>query len=115
MKALITIVCTMLLAFTATAAQRETVHRDTKLYSDSFASKQDALNAGFNMYDALETASDSELRWKLNTTGDNVIGGSMMVESAQVRIEETPISRDKVQYRAIVDVNYNYKSIDNGR
>ena len=111
MKALITLACSMLVAFTATAGPRETIHRDTTLYSDSFASKQEAIDAGFNMYEALETASDSDLRWKLNTTGDTVIGGTMVVESAQVKIEEFPASRHTMQYRAIVEVDYNYKAI----
>jgi len=113
MKALIIMACTMLLTFTATAGPRETMHKDTTLYSGTFASKQDAINAGFNMYDSLQTASDSDLRWKLNTAGDNVIGGTMQVESAQVRIEEIPSSRNSMQYRAVVDVGYKYKSIDN--
>ncbi len=111
MKALITIACSMLVAFTATAGPRETIHRDATLYSDTYASKQEAIDAGFNMYEALETASDSDLRWKLNTSGDTVIGGTMMVESAQVRVEEFPASRTNMQYRAVVEVDYNYKAI----
>ncbi len=107
MKALITIVC-MLFAFAATAGER-IVHRDTNLRTDTFASKQEAINAGFNMYEALANASDSQLRWKLNTAGEDVIGKSMVLESAQVRVEEIPVSRDTMHYRAVVNVDYNYK------
>ncbi|MGP8306853.1 DUF3316 domain-containing protein [Vibrio sp. YIC-376] len=113
MKALITIVC-MVFAFAATAGERM-VQNNTKLYSDTFASKQDAINAGFNMYDALANANDKQLRWKLNPAGQNVVGRSMHVESAQVRVEEVPVSRDTIHYRAIVDVDYNYKVRESSR
>ena len=113
MKTLITIVC-MLFAFAATAGER-IIQNNTKLYSDTFASKQDAINAGFNMYDALSNANDKQLRWKLNPYGQNVLGQSMHVESAQVRVEEVPVSRDTMHYRAIVDVDYNYKIRESSR
>ena len=45
MKALITILC-MFFAFTATAGER-IVENSTKLYTDTFSSKQEAINAGF--------------------------------------------------------------------
>ncbi len=111
MKALITVVC-MFFAFTATAGER-IVEESTKLYTDTFASKQEAINAGFNMYDALANANDKELRWELNPVGQNV--QSTNLESAQVRIEEIPVSRDTVHYRAIVDVDYNYKVRESNR
>ncbi len=113
MKALITILC-MFFAFTATAGERM-VENSTKLYTDTFSSKQEAINAGFNMYDALANANDSQLRWKLNPAGQNVIGKSMNVESAQVRVEEVPVSRDTIHYRAIVDVDFNYRVRESNR
>ncbi|PWI33279.1 acyl-CoA synthetase [Vibrio albus] len=109
MKTFITIAAGLLTTFAVSAAQLETVHRDTMLTSDSFGTKSEALNAGFNMYESLNTASNRQLRSKLTTFADNVVGG-ISVESAQVRIEEVPVSRNKIEYRAVVDVDYNYKA-----
>ncbi|MBR9872880.1 DUF3316 domain-containing protein [Vibrio sp. J1-1] len=113
MKALITIVC-MFFAFTASAGER-IVQNNKTLYSDTFASKQEAIDAGFNMYDALANANDNQLRWKLNPSGQTVIGSSMHVESAKVRVEEIPVSRGTIQYRAVVDVDFNYKVREGSR
>ncbi|MDV6250370.1 DUF3316 domain-containing protein [Vibrio sp. EA2] len=113
MKALITIMC-MFFAFTATAGERIMQNNKT-LYSDTFASKQEAIDAGFNMYDSLASANDNQLRWKLNPTGQSIVGHSMNVESAQVRVEEIPVSRGAMQYRAVIDVDFNYKVKEDGR
>ncbi|NVC95911.1 DUF3316 domain-containing protein [Vibrio parahaemolyticus] len=113
MKALITILC-MFFAFTATAGERM-VQNNKKLYSDTFASKEEAINAGFNMYDSLASANDNQLRWKLNPTGQTVVGSSMNVESAQVMVEEVPVSRGTILYRAVVDVDFNYRVREGSR
>ncbi len=111
MKTLITIVC-MVFAFAATAGERMIQH-STKLHTDTFTSKQEAINAGFNMYDSLANATNDQLRWKLNPADQEVISRSMNLESAQVRIEDIPVSRGTMHYRAVVDVDYNYRIKEN--
>jgi len=112
MKTLIAIACGLLVAFGATAASRSTVHSTSTLTTDAFSSKAAAMDAGFNMYESLETASDSELRWKLNKTGSDIVSGSMTIDNARVKIEENVVSRDSIEYRAIVDVDYHYKAFE---
>ncbi|MGF1754876.1 DUF3316 domain-containing protein [Vibrio makurazakiensis] len=114
MKKLIAIACGLLVAFSVTAASRNTIHSNSTMVTESFSSKQDAMDAGFNMYESLETASDSELRWKLNKTNSDVVSGSMTLDNARVKIEENIVSRDNIEYRAIVDVDYHYTSIEKG-
>lgn len=109
MKTLLAIASGLLISTTAFAGSMETVHRDTKLVTDHFNTKQEALNAGFNMYESLETANNRQLRRQLPTFADSVAGG-ISIESAQVKIEEFAISRDQTQYRAVVDVGYSYKA-----
>ena len=109
MKVLIATAAGLLTAFSVSAASLETVHRDTMLKSDSFETKSEALDAGFNIYESLNTANNRQLRSKLTTFADNIVGG-ISIESAQVRIEEVPVSRNKIEYRAVVDVDYNYKA-----
>ncbi|GEM_PF-726268 len=107
MKTLIVIAVGLLISLNVSAKSRETVHRDTMLMTEVFDSKSAALDAGFNVYESLETASDRQLRRKLNTFSDNVAGG-ISIDSAKVRIEEFPVSRNNIQYRAVIDVNYHY-------
>lgn len=114
MKTLIAIACGLLVAFSVSAAPRNTIHTSSTLMTDAFSSKADAMDAGFNMYESLETASDSELRWKLNKTGGDIVSGSMTIDNARVKIEENVVSRGSIEYRAVVDVDYHYKEIENG-
>ncbi|ANQ29362.1 acyl-CoA synthetase [Vibrio natriegens] len=113
MKTLLSIIC-ILFAFTATAGERMIQDR-TKLYSDTFSSKQEAVDAGFNMYDALANANDKQLRWKLNPVSQNIIEDSMLVKNAQVKLQEVSVARDTVNYRAIVEVHFNYKVRESSR
>lgn len=107
MKKLIAITAGCLITFGVSAATIETMHRDASLTTDTFSSKSEALNAGFNMYESLESASNRQLRDQLPTFA-NDIAGSISIDSAQVRVEEFPMSRGDVGYRAVVDVRYQY-------
>jgi len=111
MKKLIAITAGCLITFGAFAGSIETIHRDASLTTDTFSSKSEALNAGFNMYESLENASNRQLKNKLPTFGD--ITGGISIDSAKVRVEEIPLSRGDVRYRAVVDVNYQYKTYGN--
>ncbi|WCE30246.1 DUF3316 domain-containing protein [Vibrio sp. SCSIO 43137] len=112
MKKLIAITAGCLITFGAFAGSIETIHRDASLTTDTFSSKSEALNAGFNMYESLESASNRQLKDKLPTFADDITGG-ISIDSAKVRVEEIPLSRGDVRYRAVVDVNYQYETYGN--
>lgn len=98
----------MLFAVSTLASERN-VKNSKKLYTDTYSSKQEAINAGFNMYDTLMDASEKQLLRKLNPIAYNVIERSMYVENVQVGIEEVPVSREAIYYRSVVYVDYSYK------
>ncbi|WP_375748308.1 DUF3316 domain-containing protein [Vibrio sp. HN007] len=107
MKTLIAITAGMLVSFAVTAKPTSTFHQEKMFVTDNFSTKQQALDAGYSIYDSLNTASNQQLRHKLPTFGDNVRGG-ISVDSAQVKIEEIATSRDTTMYRAVVDIDYSY-------
>lgn len=109
MKTLLAIATGLLVSSTAFAGSLETIHRDAQMVTDKFNTKQEALDAGFAMYENLEMASNRQLRRQLPTFADSVTG-KISIDSAQVKVEEFAISRNQTQYRAIVDVDYSYKT-----
>lgn len=113
MKTLIAITAGLLVTFSVTAKPINTTHNDKSFITESFSSKQGALDAGYDIYDSLNTASHSQLRHQLPSFSDNVVGG-ISIDSANVRIEEISTSRNDTMYRAIVDVDYSYKAEESG-
>jgi hypothetical protein len=111
MKTLLAIATGLLVSTTAFAGSIETIHRDTQMVTDNFSTKQEALNAGFAMYENLEMASNRQLRRQLPTFADSVTG-NISIDSAQVKVEEFAVSRNQTQFRAVVDVGYSYKARD---
>ncbi|MDG3085722.1 DUF3316 domain-containing protein [Vibrio hannami] len=111
MKTLIAIAAGLLISASVTARPIDTNHQGQTFVTDNFGTKQEALNAGFDIYESLNTASSQELRQKLSGFGNDIVLG-ITVDSAQVKVEEISTSRDNIMYRAVVDVDYTYRSKD---
>ncbi len=109
MKTVTIIAATALLLSSAAFAGTQTVYRDSHIVTDGFATKAEALNAGYNLVDEFGQMSPVQLRMKLPTFGDNMVKG-VQIDDTEITIEEFSKSRDDVQYRAVVDVNYHYQS-----
>ncbi|UGA55706.1 DUF3316 domain-containing protein [Vibrio sp. VB16] len=111
MKKLTVLAATLLMSATAFAGT-QTVYSETNLSTAGFASKAAAYEAGFDYVDALETATNSELHFKLAPIGENSVS-NIQLDDAIVTIEEFSEARGEISYRAIVNVDYHFDARDN--
>lgn len=107
MKTLLVIASALVVSASVSAKSVNTYNDDKLFVTDTFSTKQEALDAGFGIYDSLKTADHSRLRYDLAVFDDNLIS-DVSIDSANVKIEEIATSRSETMYRAIVDVDYSY-------
>ncbi len=86
--------------------------KDTTIYAESAATSQAAFDAGNAIANNLNQMSQTELRDTLLTPSDTLVGN---VKVDNVKVTVTPFSeaQGNVQYKAAVDVQYNYTSKHN--
>lgn len=106
MKKLITLVAGLLITGSV-FANTITSYGDKKLVSADYSTKSAALNAGYDIAENLITIDQDALHKKLVLKGESSVR-NIMVDKTEVRTEEFSLSRDDIQYRAIVKVNYHF-------
>ena len=111
MKKLITIAAGLLLTSSA-FANTITLYKNTNLSTADYATKSEALNAGYDIADDLTTINQSELRHELNIYS-NSPARNITVDQTEIQTEEFARARDDIQYRAIVKVTYHFETQDN--
>ncbi|WP_435236985.1 DUF3316 domain-containing protein [Psychromonas sp. PT13] len=111
MKKLIAITAGILLS-SSVLASTTTLHRNANIESANFATKAEAINAGFDIVDDLSALNKNELRKELPvfTTG---FARNLSVNDTEVKTQEFALDRGEIQYRAIVKVNYSFDTQDN--
>jgi archaellum component FlaF (FlaF/FlaG flagellin family) len=77
------------------------------LYTDYYDSASAAYEAGFDVVDNLSQASQGQLKQTLKTYNDGVIR-NISIDETKVKVEEVAVARDDFQYRALVDIDYEY-------
>ncbi|RKF22179.1 DUF3316 domain-containing protein [Alginatibacterium sediminis] len=105
MKKLIVIAATILLSGSALAT---TVNASKAVLTQGYTSQAQAYEAGFDVIDQYQELSAVELSKALNMNMLGVDQYSFEYAGAEVKIEEFAQVRDELQYRAVVDVNYQY-------
>ena len=111
MKKLMTI-ATGLLLTGSVFAHTVTLHKNEQLVTTEYASKSEAVNAGFDLAEDLKSNSNSELRKEFNLVGHTFVR-NITVDNTEVSTEEFADSRDETKYRAIVKVSYYFDAEDN--
>ncbi len=111
MKKLITIAAGLLLT-TSAFATTVTHHNDAKVFSADYATKAEALNAGYDLAEELVTMNEKQLRTALSLLVNNTVR-NVAVDQTEIKTEEFAISRGEIQYRAIVDVDYHFDETEN--
>ena len=106
MKKLMTIAAG--LVFTGAAfANTVTIHKDATFSSADYATKAEALNAGYDIAENLSMIKQGELRKEFNIFAENAVR-NVTVEKTEIQTEEFARTRNNVQYRAIVYVDYHF-------
>ncbi len=111
MKKLITLAAGLLLT-TSAFASTVTLHKDAKVFSADFATKTEAVSAGFDISEDLASMAQNDLRFTLPVSTQHRVD-SIAIDQTEITIEEFARVRGEVQYRAIVDVDYHFNTVDN--
>lgn len=94
---------------TSVFAATSTLQSDRTFSTDGYATKQQAYQAGFELMDEFKQMSQTELKNKLALGPDNVINQSLIVTDMNVAVEEFGNRQGKIEYKAILDVDYQYQ------
>ncbi|MDN3680313.1 DUF3316 domain-containing protein [Vibrio tapetis subsp. quintayensis] len=105
-KLLTAIIATVALSSSAFAASNIS---HTHLTTDSFGSKNQAYEAGFDLANSLGDLSSNELSMDFRVSNAKNIS----VDDYEVSIEEFAVDRDNIEYRAVVDVKYSFDDLRN--
>ncbi|XAW87906.1 DUF3316 domain-containing protein [Vibrio sp. CDRSL-10 TSBA] len=107
MKKALVILTTMSLSAGAFAAI-STAEKETTIATGAYQSQQLAYDAGFQMVDHLNQLPGDELAQELNIFDAQIATESLKVTDAEVKVEPFAPKDGHVQYRALVDVDYQY-------
>ena len=110
MKKLIAITAGLLLTGSA-FANTITLHKNANLSTASYATKAEAINAGYDITDQLANKDQNELRQEFRIVAQNHVR-NITVTNTEIKTQEFAVARDDIQYRAIVKVNYNFETKD---
>ncbi|NIY92923.1 DUF3316 domain-containing protein [Vibrio diazotrophicus] len=108
MNKLMTVAAGLLLS-TSAFASNVTLHNDTTVMTSSFATKAEALDAGFNVAQNLSDMSQNELRIQLPVDAYQNVN-NINIDNTEVKVEEFALVRGEVQYRAVVNVGYHFNA-----
>ena len=92
-------------------ASNITEHRNTQIVSADYATKAEAMDAGFDIANELSQLSPYQLRKELIVFSKG-FPSNLEIKKTEVKTEEFALVRGQSQYRAIVKVNYQYDTRD---
>lgn len=106
MKKLI-LLATLIISASVFAAD-QTVISHTTLTTDSYATKQQAYDAGFDLMDQMKAMGSAKLKTVLPIHENNVISPSVKVKDMLVQVEEYAKAPGQLEYKAKLGVDYQY-------
>ncbi|MDC5705029.1 DUF3316 domain-containing protein [Vibrio europaeus] len=87
---------------------------NTSFTTDAYSTKQQAYDAAFDLMDEMKTLNPAQLKTKLHIPQNNVVYPSVKLNDMTVQIEEFASAPGNIQYKAILDVDYQYKYRESG-
>jgi hypothetical protein len=112
MKSLLVITATTLLLSSAAFASTVEQESNTNFATATYQTKAEAFDAGFDIVDNLKTMTNSELRNKLSLYGEDFVT-DITINGSEVTVTELATSPGNIQYKALVNVDYNYTANEN--
>jgi len=105
------ILATGLLLTTSAFASTLTVNRDATFTTDTYSTKAEAYNAGFDLVDSVKTMDQSQLRQEFPVATYSQVK-NVSVDDSQVSVQEIATNRNNIEYRAVVDMGYHFTTHD---
>jgi hypothetical protein len=109
MKSLFAIATASLLITSTAFASIVTQESQSNFTTATYQSKAEAYNAGFDIVNNLKTMSDKELRKEFSLYGEKFVK-NITINDAEVTISEFATTPDNIQYKALVNVDFNYSA-----
>lgn len=109
MKKLLLLTTGILMA-SSVFASNITVNEELNMEVGTYQSKDQALNAGFDLSDSLKNLSESDLRNKLGLSMYTNVQ-NISIDGSNVVINEVAYTRDNVQYQAVLNVDYHFNAM----
>ncbi|MGY0614971.1 DUF3316 domain-containing protein [Vibrio sp. FJH11] len=109
MKKLFVLTAGILMA-SSVFASNTTVTEKTNMEVGTYQSREQALNAGFDLSDSLKSMSGTQLRNKLGLFSYSNVS-NINIDDSQVVINEVAYARDNIQYRAVLNVDYHFNAM----
>lgn len=106
------IVAAGLLLSTSAFASTFAVTANSTKTTDLYNTKAEAFEAGFDLSDEFKSMPQSELRFEFPVSSYTNVQ-DIAIDNTEVVVEEIATHRGEVQYRAVVDLDYNFKAKDN--
>ncbi|GGB18785.1 DUF3316 domain-containing protein [Agarivorans gilvus] len=107
----LTILAAGLLATASVFASPLTVSSSTTVNAGTFESKTAAYDAGFNLANSLQEMERSQLSQQLSLWA-HTPPSNIEVTNPEVKVVEVANSPEDIQYRAVVNVDYRFKTIE---
>ncbi len=104
------LLATGILMASSVFASNTTVNKQVNMVAGTFQSKEQALEAGFDLSDSLKGLSDSELRYKLGLSSYTNVN-NVSIDDSNVVIKEVAYARDGIQYQSILNVDYHFNAM----
>lgn len=109
MKSLLTIITTSLLISSTAFASMVNQESQSNFTTATYQSKAEAYDAGFEIVNNLKTMSDKELRKEFSLYNERFVK-NITINNAEVTISEFATSPGNVEYKALVNVDFNYSA-----
>lgn len=109
MKKLFVLTSGLLMA-SSVFASNITITEHTNMDAGTYQSREQALNAGFDLSDSLKSMSKSELRREFGLFGYTNVN-NINIDDSKVIIKEVAYARDDIQYRAVLNVDYHFNAM----
>jgi len=108
MKKLMTIAAGLLVS-TSVFASTVDIDKSEKIVAGTYETKAMAYDAGFDFTESLQAMNERQLSRTLSTWAYSMVD-DIEINDSKVTVEEIANSRGEIQYRAIVDVNYQFSA-----
>jgi len=108
MKTLMTIAAGLLVS-TSVFASTVDIDKNEKIVAGTYETKAMAYDAGFDLTESLLAMNEHQLSKTFSTWAYSMVD-DIEINDSKVVVEEYANSRGDIQYRAIVDVNYQFSA-----
>ncbi len=108
MKKLITVLALAFASLSASAGIQVS-HGSQTIVKSGFSAKSEAYEAGLNLIEAYEGLTQNQLRYRLRWF-DGHTPRNIKIGKTEVQVKEYSESLGDIKYRAIVSLDYEYRS-----